>query len=107
MFKEFILLIGQLSNLFRQFSVELPERSEATDLKDIPFIVGPDGLLFKQPELASSRVGFHLLQKRHARTAGGKITLDLHFPGLGFEFGKPASVTTQRSAAVRCSVSIP
>jgi len=45
--------------------------------------------LSKRLELASSRVGFHLLQKRHTRAAGRKITLNLHFPGLCFEFSKP------------------
>ena len=43
--KEFILLIRQRLNLFGQVSVELPERCEATDSKDIPVSVERDDRL--------------------------------------------------------------
>src|ERR1035438_338987 len=65
------------------------KRSDATDLKDILGLALSGTTLFERLELARSRVGFHLFQKRHARAARGKVALNLGLPSARFDFSKP------------------
>ncbi len=70
--EQFVLFVGEVLHLNRQFAVELPEPLRREGLEghralSLP-LQGPT--LFKRKELTGASVSLHLLEQRHAGAAG-------------------------------------